>query len=199
MTEDNNSNEDSFKDLIKKDKNFKELKDDKINPYDHKKNNTSINSSSENQSQYNKNNHLNTQFDNYISNNSTNHLSQHLWRPLVSSDDYLFYFKDGVQNRTVRKFRAGKIRVEAILDLHQKNKEQASESLIKFIKNSCENELRCVCIIHGKSIRAGSSHPILKNLINHWLHDLAPVLGFCSCPQNMGGTGAVLVLLKRVI
>ena len=124
-------------------------------------------------------------------------LSTHIWRPLVSADEYLFYFQSGVQYKTIRKLRAGKIRVEDTLDLHQKNKEQAAIELARFFEEAYENEKRCVCIIHGKGNRSNQSQPILKNLINHWLQDINIILGFCSCPPGMGDTGAVLVLLKR--
>ncbi|VCX74078.1 hypothetical protein BANRA_00030 [Acinetobacter baumannii] len=37
----------------------------------------------------------------------------------------------------------------------------------------------------------------LKTYVNGWLRQHRDVLAFVSAPENQGGTGAVLVLLKR--
>jgi DNA-nicking Smr family endonuclease len=178
----------SFRNLLTNDKDFKEIKSDKYNPYEN-------NSQSEHLTS--KGNYTSSSYAHAPTEDSpANNLSQHLWRPLVTAQEYLFYFQNGVPHKTIRKLRSGKIRIEAVLDLHQKNKEQSAILITNFIKNSYANELRCISVIHGKGHRTAAQHPILKNLINHWLHDFEEVLGFCSCPPHMGGSGAVLVLLK---
>lgn len=188
-----NDDKKSFKELISENKDFKELKSNKYNPHETPSNRDSTNNIKSTEQSSKK---IDTKLD---TKQEINNLSDHLWRPQVKADDILFYFQHGVQYRTIRKLRSGKIRIEASLDLHQKNKEQASQLFYDFIKSSYENEYRCICIIHGKGYRGTNEHPILKNLINHWLHEIDEVLGFCSCPQNMGGTGAVLILLKRIL
>lgn len=196
-----NQSENVFREFIKDSKNFKALESDKYHAHEEKPKDQQQEASKSTESSlpyhYKLTNHNHTH--NSDNQNLDYQLSEYLWRPEVSSEEYLFYFQHGVQYRTIRKFRAGKIRVEASLDLHQLNKEQARIQFAKFIQDSYADEKRCVCIIHGKGNRSGSNSPILKNLVNHWLHDLDVVLGFCSCPSNMGGTGAVLVLLKRVV
>jgi DNA-nicking Smr family endonuclease len=122
-------------------------------------------------------------------------LSLHLWRPLVGPETQLFYFLPGIQHKLIRKMRAGKIAIEATLDLHQNSKEQARTALLQFLSNAYEQECRCVSIIHGKG-RKMDEPPLLKNLVNHWLPEIPIVLGYCSCPAFLGGSGAVLVLLK---
>lgn len=179
-----------FREFIDKIKDFKVLDDDKHNPFDNK--NIDIIDSQDKPKE-----HAEQSSDTHYSHEIK--LSEHLWRPLVSAEDYLFYFQSGVQNRTIRKLRAGKMRIEATLDLHQLNKEQAKTEFANFIEAGYNQEYRCICVIHGKGYRSDASKPILKNLVNHWLQEINTVIGYCSCPQNMGGTGAVLILLKRNI
>ena len=47
-------------------------------------------------------------------------------------------------------------------------------------------------IIHGKGI-----HAILKNHVKLWLEQHPSVLAFCSAPPQFGGSGSVLVLVKK--
>lgn len=206
MKDNNNKNHNSdkkeadnlFREYIQNNQDFHELKNHKHNPFELEQK-EQTNSKVVHTNNHNSHNYHH-QYHNNIDNNQINRiqLSDHLWRPEVSADDYLFYFQTGVQYRTIRKFRAGKIRIEATLDLHQMNKEQARHAFSAFISDCFDQEMRCICVIHGKGSRAGQSDkPILKNLVNHWLYDIGVILGFCSCPSNMGGTGAVLILLQR--
>lgn len=188
----NNAEDGIFRDFIDSMKDFKALHHTKHNPFETKPETYTINSHQTNDEK------LNSQHNHHSTDKIQElNLSEHLWRPEVSSEENLFHFQQGVQYRTIRKIRSGKIRIEASLDLHQLNKEQARIEFSNFIIDCYEQEKRCICIIHGKGNRSSTNLPILKNLVNHWLQDVNIVLGFCSCPENMGGTGAVLVLLKR--
>ncbi len=130
--------------------------------------------------------------------NINNHsLSINLWRPLISSEEPIFYFQQGVQAKTISSIKNGKIAPDAVLDLHQKNSEQAAELFHHFIINSYQRNLRLICVVHGKGMRSDNKHPLLKNLVHHWLYEYNQILGFCSCPENLGGTGATLILLKK--
>lgn len=202
QNKDNNDN--VFREFIGSIKNFRKLSTDKHNPFESTKKTKQIKqpnkaSDSTKDNIINNEQYPSSNSDNVIDSENLFQLSFHLWRPEVTAEEYLFTFQHGVQYRTIRKLRAGKIRVEATLDLHQMNKEQARDQLTSFILDSYNNEDRCICIIHGKGHRSSTTTPILKNLVNHWLQDIELVLGFCSCPTSMGGTGAVLVLLKRKI
>ena len=57
------------------------------------------------------------------------------------------------------------------------------------LKDENQNVIK---IVHGKGPEA-----ILKTYVNGWLRQHRDVLAFVSAPDNQGGTGAVLVLLKR--
>ncbi len=125
-------------------------------------------------------------------------LSLNLSRALVSAEENISYFKVGLQSKTIKQLKDGNIRIEASLDLHSLTQEQASIKFSRFLNNCYANNMRCVCIIHGKGMRGDQSQPILKNLVNNWLYEfLDIILGFCSCPPKHGGTGAVLVLFKN--
>lgn len=109
--------------------------------------------------------------------------------------EYQFEFaKSGVDDRTLRRLKAGKFPVHARLDLHGVTSEQAKVALFQFLGQQSVAHRRCVCIIHGKG-RTGAK-PVLKNKINRWLQQSEVVAAFSSAPPAFGGTGAVLVLIK---
>ena len=66
---------------------------------------------------------------------------------------------------------------------------QAVLQIIQIAKDENQNVLK---IVHGKGPDA-----ILKTYVNGWLRQHRDVLAFVSAPEKQGGTGAVLVLLKR--
>jgi DNA-nicking Smr family endonuclease len=53
-----------------------------------------------------------------------------------------------------------------------------------------------VRVVHGKGLRSGARGPILKQLTDRLLRECTDVLAFASAPPALGGTGAVLVLLR---
>ena len=61
--------------------------------------------------------------------------------------------------------------------------------IIQIAKDENQNVIK---IVHGKGPEA-----ILKTYVNGWLRQHRDVLAFVSAPEKQGGTGAVLVLLKR--
>jgi DNA-nicking Smr family endonuclease len=113
----------------------------------------------------------------------------------VTAEEPILFARSGISQQTIRKLRQGKIPIDSELDLHGCTIEEAREKLITFLGYSSHNHLRCVQIIHGKGRH--SEQPILKNKINNWLRQLEIVLAFCSARVFKGGTGALLVLLKR--
>ncbi|MBP9722296.1 MAG: Smr/MutS family protein [Gammaproteobacteria bacterium] len=177
-----------FRRVVLRDKHFRPLKDQNKKQEIPKKNSYTTNKIPVNkQSDH-------TEPTNQISSIA---LSENLWRPTVLPNEYISYFKPGLQPKTIKQLQAGKILTEAILDLHQKTKTQAAAIFSQFITDSYQKQLRCICVIHGKGLRGDHNQPILKNLVNHWLYEFEEILGFCSCPPSLGGTGAVLVLLKK--
>jgi len=194
MTDDSKSDDDQdnlFRKIMQNDKKFKPL-DPKNKYFNTEKSNISKSKSQNNKSKISKTSKTSKLDQEQLI------LSDNLWRPIVSAQDYISYFKDGLQHKTILSLKQGKIKVEKTLDLHATTREQAAGLFQDFINTSYRQQLYCICIIHGKGIRGDQNEPILKNLVNHWLYEFTDsILGFCSCPPNLGGTGAVLVLLKR--
>ncbi len=114
----------------------------------------------------------------------------------LSQEDKLSFLAPGMQKNILKKLRKGFFGLDADIDLHGLNSQEARRQLINFLHFCVEDGCRCVHIIHGKGYRSPNDHPVLKNDINLWLRQHKDVLAFCSSPPKEGGTGAVFVLLK---
>ncbi len=115
----------------------------------------------------------------------------------VSSETNLQFQRPGVQPRTIRQLRQGKLPPEAILDLHGNNLIEAEILLDDFLNTALSQNKRIIHIIHGKGHTSKQQFPPLKNMVNQFLHQHSKVLAFSSAPVNNGGTGAVYVLFKK--
>jgi DNA-nicking Smr family endonuclease len=122
-------------------------------------------------------------------------LSDHEYLPSVTSDTMVAFKRTGIQDKVLRKLRAGQYNVEAILDMHGMTVAEAKDSLSIFLSQCLLQGICHVLIIHGKG--RSSAHPILKNKLNHWLRELAQVMAFCSATAKNGRSGAMYVLLKN--
>jgi DNA-nicking Smr family endonuclease len=116
----------------------------------------------------------------------------------IENEAYLSYQGSGVQHKVFSKLRAGKIHIEAALDLHGMTILKAEQALIHFVELCQQNQIRCVRVIHGKGWGSRDNKPVLKAKVDYWLKQSSAVLAFCSATPNDGGTGAVYVLLKRL-
>lgn len=123
-------------------------------------------------------------------------LSDHLTTSIVDSNAQLFFATSGLQHKTIRDLRQGKITPVDSVDLHRLTVTEARQVVTQFLTNSLEAGYRCVRIIHGKG-ELNREAPILKNQVNNWLRQFPDVLAFCSAPPRDGGVGAVYVLLRR--
>ena len=119
------------------------------------------------------------------------------WVEPVDPEQKLDYCRPGIQQTRMRQLRQGLIEVRYQVDLHGYKIEEARELVDEFLKFSRSKGFSCVRIVHGKSHRTQDRQSTLKSHVNHWLKQLPDVLAFCSAPAAEGGTGSVLVLLKR--
>lgn len=110
----------------------------------------------------------------------------------VASQAFLSYRIATLQNRVFDDLKAGKLRWYEAVDLHGCTMEQAREAVLELINLAKADNQNVIKIVHGKG-----DHGILKTCVNGWLRQHRDVLAFVSAPDNQGGTGAVLVLLKR--
>lgn len=113
---------------------------------------------------------------------------------------YVLDFKrPGVQNGVFRKLKQGRYEADARLNLHRMSVERARRELFEFIQQAQDFGMRCVQVVHGKGENSGEREhsSIIKGCVNHWLQQLETVQAFHSAPVRLGGTGAVLVLLRK--
>lgn len=121
-----------------------------------------------------------------------------LLEPLESLDHSIsrIFIRPGLQHRTMKQLRRGKIPLGETLDLHGTTALQAKQRLSSFISVSMASNSRAVIVIHGKGTRSTNNIPVLKTRVNYWLRDNKNVLGFCPAAPRHGGNGALYVLLK---
>ena len=100
----------------------------------------------------------------------------------------------GIDKNTQRKFKTGRMNVQASLDMHGMTQDVAFEALISFINNCFNNDKRCVEVITGKGLLSKNGG-VLRRSLPIWINnsDIRPkVLSFCQAHP-----GAYFVLLKR--
>ena len=119
------------------------------------------------------------------------------WIEPIEPEQRIEYFRPGLQQTRMRQLRHGQFNVQYQLDLHGYKIEEARELIYEFIRFAREQSYICVRVVHGKSHRATNRQSTLKSHVNHWLKQIPEVLAFCSATPSDGGTGSVLVLLKR--
>lgn len=110
----------------------------------------------------------------------------------VASQAVLSYRIATLQHKVFEDLKAGKLRWFEAVDLHGCTVEQSRAAVLQIIQMAKDENQNVIKIVHGKGPEA-----ILKTYVNGWLRQHRDVLAFVSAPENQGGTGAVLVLLKR--
>ena len=104
------------------------------------------------------------------------------------------YAVKGSSPELLAKLKKGQWPVQAFLDLHGMQRDQARTALAEFLKRSKLSRLRCVCVIHGKGY--SSREPaVLPGKVRIWLSQSELVQAFCPALPKDGGDGAVQVLL----
>ena len=99
----------------------------------------------------------------------------------------------------LKDLRAGHFSVQAWLDLHGMNQQEARFALDEFILASVRASLTCVRVIHGRGRHSHKQQPILKDGIQRWLCSRRlsrHVVAYTSARSCDGGGGAVYVLLR---
>ena len=115
---------------------------------------------------------------------------------LVLPQDSISYSKEGLAHGVMRKMKQGAFAIEARLDLHGKNVEQARFALLQFVQDCRRFDVRLAIVLHGKG-ELGDPPALLKSYTNRWLREIPEVLAFHSAPKHHGGVGAVYVLIKK--
>lgn len=110
----------------------------------------------------------------------------------VASQAALSYRIATLQHKVFEDLKAGNLRWFEAVDLHGCTIEEARMAVLQIIQIAKDENQNVLKIVHGKGPDA-----ILKTYVNGWLRQHRDVLAFVSAPEKQGGTGAVLVLLKR--
>ncbi len=106
------------------------------------------------------------------------------------------YLSNGLSRMTLRKLRRNHWPIQAKLDLHGLYSDTARVTLQAFLSQAQQQGGRCVLVIHGKGINSASGEAILKTRTRNWLMQLSGVLAYCDATPELGGSGAVLILLR---
>lgn len=110
----------------------------------------------------------------------------------VASQANLSYRIATLQHKVFEDLKAGNLRWFEAVDLHGCTVEEARSAVLQIIQIAKDENQNVIKIVHGKGPDA-----VLKTYVNGWLRQHRDVLAFVSAPEKQGGTGAVLVLLKR--
>jgi DNA-nicking Smr family endonuclease len=116
---------------------------------------------------------------------------------LMEVGEELSFLHDGYPPKLLKQLKRGHFSVQDDLDLHHMNAAAAQASIADFLAEARENGLRCVRIVHGKGLRSKAGGPVLKFLTDRLLRRRDDVIAFASARPALGGTGAVVVLLRR--
>ena len=103
----------------------------------------------------------------------------------------------GLDRTTRLKLFRGNLPVEARLDLHGHNAQQAETRLRAFIQQSASLGHRCVLVITGKGVRGEG---VLRRHVPFWLKQPplgGVVLAISDAAPKDGGAGAIYVMLRR--
>jgi DNA-nicking Smr family endonuclease len=113
--------------------------------------------------------------------------------------EYLEFMRPGVQKSLLKQIRNGRFPAEDRIDLHGHTRDQARLRLLQFIQHAQLEAYKIVCVVHGKGFHSDDGRPVLKAMVNKWLQDIPEVLAFTTAQARDGGTGAVYVLVKRLL
>ncbi len=110
--------------------------------------------------------------------------------------DEAAFLRPGLPRRVLTDLRRGRWVLQAELDLHGLNREQARTNLAEFLGQCLQRGHRCIRVIHGKGLGSPGKESILKRLARGWLAQREEILAFCQASPNQGGAGALMVLLR---
>ncbi len=107
----------------------------------------------------------------------------------------------GLDAKIFRKLKAGEFSVQAHLDLHGMNTDQAKLAVLDFLRRCYMEGKRCVLLIPGRGRNSPMGQGVLRQELTTWLTQ-APlkrvVLAFTTALPKHGGSGAVYLLLRQV-
>lgn len=118
---------------------------------------------------------------------------------LVRNGERIAARAEGIDRSHLERLRRGEPAPDRELDLHGLSLAEAREDVAFEVGDAWHEGERCVRIVTG---RGGHSQlgPVMRDAVVEWLQTPPlsdPVMVFTSAPPELGGTGALLVLLRR--
>ncbi len=114
----------------------------------------------------------------------------------LEGGDEAAWLKPGISPRLLRDLRRGRWVIQAHLDLHGMNRDEARQQVGLFLAECRDHGQRCLRIVHGKGLGSPRREPVLKHLVLGWLAQRRDMLAFCQARPADGGAGAVIVLIE---
>jgi len=103
----------------------------------------------------------------------------------------------GVSHAQIADLRAGKVHIEATLDLHGEMVKPGLEQLRRFLVESRRIGRRCVLVVHGKGTHSDLGAPLREGVLNALLGELSGLVhALASASPADGGNGATYVMLR---
>lgn len=106
------------------------------------------------------------------------------------------HLRPGLAATVLRDLRRGRWVIQAELDLHGLNRDEARQQLSTFLAECLHHGHRCVRIIHGKGHGSPQKLSVLRQLVRGWLAQRLEILAYCQARPHDGGEGALVVLLQ---
>ncbi|MDY7001630.1 MAG: Smr/MutS family protein [Thermodesulfobacteriota bacterium] len=106
----------------------------------------------------------------------------------------------GLDQKILHRLKQGRFSVEAHLDLHGLNSEQAYYEVLSFIREQYHKGGRCVLLVTGRGKNSPEGFGVLRERIQEWLTReplRRVVLAFATAKPKHGGAGALYVLLRK--
>jgi DNA-nicking Smr family endonuclease len=106
----------------------------------------------------------------------------------------------GVSDSQILALGRGEPEPEEKIDLHGLRRDSVSRLLADRIASARARGLRCLVVVHGRGQRSGTGEAVLRDAVPGWLTKPAcakHLLGFAPAPNQHGGKGAMLVLLRK--
>ncbi len=104
-----------------------------------------------------------------------------------------------VRPEIARRLHQGEFSIQAHIDLHGMNVEEAESAFGDFIRDSLDRGRKGILVIHGRGL-SSPAEPVLKTKVVEWL-TTGPwrkwVIAYSSARSCDGGTGATYVMLRH--
>ncbi len=118
---------------------------------------------------------------------------------LHDTDDAWLWVADGVSRDSIKRLAGGSPPIGLNIDLHGYTRDAALSLLHDAVQQALSQQIRVLCIVHGRGLHSEGGKAVLKEAVYHWLASgpLAHLM-LAAIPQPGSGGGACVLLLRRL-